>query len=332
MTASPGATPESSIPPADYSDDLSPSLLEAIGGRGLFQTAVLGILLIAVYWVSLSSAVLYRWQNDADWSHGWLVPLFSLYFLYIHRGELAAAKRRTSYAGLLLLLLLLGVYFWTLWVRPITYARPLCFIGSVFSVVLFTAGWQVIRVVWFPIAFLVLSIPLPQGLYVDLTMPLRKVASWFASTVLSTVSGLETEISGVVIDYSFRGATGSLNVEQACSGMRLTMAFVTLGVAMAYLGARPVWQRVCMVASCVPIAVFCNVIRVTLTGFFQVFKDEPIGRSWSFERLSHGTPHALLGLAMLPIALGLFALVGWILSNLFVEEGEKPDDGSVELS
>jgi exosortase/archaeosortase family protein len=123
-----------------------------------------------------------------------------------------------------------------------------------------------------------------------------------------------------------------LNVEQACSGMRLTMAFVTLGIAMAYLGNRPVWQRLVLCGLCVPIAVLCNVIRVILTGLLYVFKDEPIGIKLGFESWTRGTPHALLGMAMLPIALGLFALSGWILSNLFIEEADEPLDGSAQPS
>jgi exosortase/archaeosortase family protein len=65
-----------------------------------------------------------------------------------------------------------------------------------------------------------------------------------------------------------------------------------------------------MVLSCVPIAVFCNTIRTVLTGVFTV-----TGRS----DLAQGTPHQLLGVAMLVVALGLFALVGYVLSHLFVE-------------
>jgi exosortase/archaeosortase family protein len=90
---------------------------------------------------------------------------------------------------------------------------------------------------------------------------------------------------------------------------------VTLGLAMAYLGQRPLWQRVIMVLSCIPIALFCNAIRVTTTGCIHVFE---------YKSLASGTPHELLGLAMLPIALGLFALVGYVLRNLFVEAVEEP--------
>ncbi|MEE9295855.1 MAG: exosortase/archaeosortase family protein [Phycisphaerae bacterium] len=320
MSMSSSAAPNQSAAPPAYHDDLAPSLVKAIGTRGLIQAGILGALLLAVFWVPLRMTVLYRWQHDADWSHGWLVPLFSLYFLNSQREKLAAAQRRPSYVGLLVIIFSLAVYFWTIWVRPVTYARPLCLISTMGGLTLFLGGWKVLRIAWFPIAFLILAVPLPGSVYVGITMPLQKTASVVVGTLLSTIPDLQTAVSGVVIDYNYRGQAGSLNVEQACSGMRLTMAFVTLGVAMAYLGERPVWHRMVMVVSCLPIAVACNIIRVSITGLLFVFKDQPIGQAWHFKSLGSGTPHALLGIALLPLALGLFALVGWVLSSFLIED------------
>jgi len=147
-------------------------------------------------------------------------------------------------------------------------------------------------------------------------LPLREWASAAAAAVMPLlIPGLHTEAQAVVIDYVAPGGrAGTLNVEEACSGMRLMMAFVTLGVAMAYLGDRPKWQRLIMVVSCIPIAVFCNTVRTIVTGVFTV-----TGRS----DLAAGTPHQLLGIATLLLALGLFALLGQVLGHLFVE---VPDD------
>lgn len=329
MTTSPSATPDRPAPSARFSDEAAPSLLQAIGSRGLARIAVLGTLLVIVFWGPLSLTVIHRWKNDADWSHGWLVPLFSLYFLHAHSAQLASAVRRINYAGLLVVLGALGVYFWTLWITPVSYLRPLCFVATIFGLTLFLGGWQVLRITWLPIAFLILAIPLPGGLYVDLTMPLQKIASVVSAALLSVIPDLQIDVSGVVIDYNYLGVRDHLNVEQACSGMRLTMTFVTLGVAVAYLGGRPFWQRLVMVAACVPIAVFCNVIRVTVTCLLHVFKDRPIGQTLHFESLSRGTPHLMLGIAMLFVATGLFALVGWVLSNLFIEETDETADRSV---
>jgi exosortase/archaeosortase family protein len=97
--------------------------------------------------------------------------------------------------------------------------------------------------------------------------------------------------------------------------MRLMMTMSALGVAMAFVNERPMWQRLVMILACIPIAVLCNIIRVTTTGFFVVF-----GR----EDLARGVWHTLLGLAMLAIAFSLYGAISYVLSHLFVE-GE-PDD------
>lgn len=309
----------------------APTLLDAFGKTGFIQAAILAALLFIIFWSSLEQVAFRRWIEDSDWSHGWLVPLFSLYFLNTRAADLARVERKTNYLGLVVVILALLAFAVTFTVFRTSYPRPILFLMAGAGLVLFCGGWQILKLVWFPIAFLVLAVPLPDSYYVALTQPLQRVGAIVAAMLLGLFPDLYTEVSGVVIDYSYKGFRGTLNVEQACAGMRLMMAFVTLGVAMAYLGDRPFWQRLVMLACCVPIAVFCNVIRVTLTGILHVFKDEPIGKSLHFETLSGGTPHALLGIAMLPIALGLYALIGWVLANLFVEAPEL-SDGSTETS
>ena len=290
------------------------SLSELIHPGARIQIAVLALLLVVAYRVPLTDSVLYRWWNDPNWSHGWLIPLFSLYLLGSRRDELLRVRPRTSLVGLAVLLAAMLMYFGSMLLLRMGYPQALSIVVAILGLTLFLGGWQVLRVVWFPILFLALAIPLPEGLYVSVTMPLRELASDVGAALLSLIPGLHAETSGVAIDYTYGSKVGMLNVEEACSGMRLMMAFVALGLAMAYLGQRPLWQRIIMVLTCVPIALFCNVVRVATTGCIHVFE---------YESLASGTPHELLGLAMLPIALGLFVLVGYVLKNLFVEEAEE---------
>jgi len=196
------------------------------------------------------------------------------------------------------------------------YPQALSLIGAIFGTTVLMYGWRVMRTAWFPIAFLVLALPLPPTLYVELTMPLRKLASQVAVVVMPLFApGLHTEAQAVVIDYIMPGRPpGQLNVEEACSGMRSIMAFVTLGVAVAYLHDRPWWQRAILLLSCIPIALFCNAIRVTATGLFYVY---------GYKELAQGTPHTLLGVSMFLVALGLFALLGYALQHLFVDTPEE---------
>ena len=118
-----------------------------------------------------------------------------------------------------------------------------------------------------------------------------------------------------MIDVIYKGkATESaLNVAEACSGMRLLMAFVALGVAMAYLHWRPVWQRLVLLVSTIPIAIFCNFVRVTITGFIYILGNPQYAK---------GVYHDMLGMLMLPLAFALYGGLAWLMSNLFVDEDE----------
>ena len=93
------------------------------------------------------------------------------------------------------------------------------------------------------------------------------------------------------------------------------MAFLALGVAMAYLHYRPIWQRIILLLSTIPIAILCNIVRVTITGFIYVLIDP---------KYAQGIYHDMLGMAMLPLAFGLYGLLAWFMSSLFVDEAAEP--------
>lgn len=280
------------------------------------RIAIVAALLAFVYWGPIRGTLVGRWLSDGNWSHGWLIPVFSLYFLASRRDRLFRSRPRPNYLGALILAFSLAVYFVSAWRLRMGYPQALSIVGAIFGLTLLMGGWGVIRIAWFPILFLLLAIPLPAWLYADLTMPLQRLHSSIAAAVMPLFApGLHTSAQGVVIDYMMPSLSpGHLNVEEACSGMRLMMAFVALGVAIAYLEERPLWQRLIMVVSCVPVALFCNAFRVTTTGLLHVH-----GRP----DLARGTPHQLLGILTLLIALGLYLLLGYVLSHLFVEAPEK---------
>jgi exosortase len=130
--------------------------------------------------------------------------------------------------------------------------------------------------------------------------------------MLNLVPNLESTVNGVIIDIIYKGRhlEPGLDVAEACSGMRLLMAFFALGVAMAYLHYRPIWQRLVLLASTIPIAILCNIIRVTITGFIYVLISP---------EYAQGLYHDLLGMLMLPVAFGLYGLLAWLMSNLLVD-------------
>ena len=267
--------------------------------------------------------IMHRWVTDPSWSHGFLIPFFSLYFINQHKKEILSLKSSPSYLGLFLMVC--GIVFYPLNIAsPSRYAylQPIGMIATLGAVVLFLGGWKLIKYTWLPIVFLVFAVPLPQRYYVAFTMPMRKFAASIASALLNLVSGMDAMVSGVIIDIVYKGQRlePPLNVAEACSGMRLLMAFLALGVAMAYLHYRPIWQRLVLLASTIPIAVFCNVIRVTVTGFIYVLADP---------KYAQGIYHDVLGMAMLPLAFCIYGFLAWFMSSLFVEETQASTENVI---
>lgn len=289
-----------------------------LGTHNYVKILIIGALFYYLYRYQIATIVL-RWIKDPNWSHGFLIPLFSLYFINQRKQEILNQPFTPSYWGLLFLVC--GILFYPFNIVHLRYAylNPISMIATLGAVVLFLGGWRLVKYMWLPVAFLVFAVPLPQRYYVQFTMPMRHLAAKVAAALLDLVGGLQTSVTGVVIDVIYKGQRlePALNVAEACSGMRLLMAFLALGVAMAYLHYRPVWQRIVLLASTIPIAVFCNIIRVTATGFIYVL---------IHPKYAQGIYHNLLGLAMLPLAFGLYGLLAAFMSSLFVEQAEVDED------
>jgi exosortase len=279
------------------------------------KMAIIGGLFVYLFHNEIE-AVVGKWLTDSSWSHGFLIPLFSLYFLDQAKNEILNLRTKPNYLGLFFMILGILFYFFNI-ISPSGYGyfRPTSMIATLGAIVLFLGGWSLVKYTWLPVLFLVFAVPLPDRIYFRLTYPLQELAAKVTGVLLNLVSGMEATVSGVLIDVIYKGQRldPPLNVAEACSGMRLLMAFLALGVAMAYLHYRPVWQRIVLLASTIPIAIFCNIVRVTATGFIYIL---------IHPKYAQGIYHDLLGLAMLPLAFGLYGLLALFISSLLVEEAE----------
>ena len=284
------------------------------------------ILIIAVLFYYLFqdeiNTIVARWLNDGNWSHGFLIPLFSLYFINQHRRQILNVQTKPNYLGLFFMICLIVFYPLNIVHFQYGYFRPLSMIATLGAIVLFLGGWRLIKYTWLPIGFLVFAVPLPARYYVKITMPMRQIAAKIAGVLLDMVSQIETTVTGVIIEVIYKGQQikPSLNVAEACSGMRLLMAFLALGVAMAYLHYRPVWQRIILLACTIPIAIFCNIVRVTATGFIYVL---------IHPRYTQGIYHNALGMVMLPLAFALYGFIAWFMSSVVMEETQPAVDDIV---
>jgi len=285
------------------------------------------VLILAGLFITLNAwqfpGLIRAWIDDANWSHGFLIPLFSIYLIYGRWSELAAAKRSVSLWGLpvviaAVLIIMLGFY-------PIG-TRVVSQFGMsllMFGLVLYLGGPAVAKLLWLPIFFLVFAMPIPEIIYSRIAEPLQELAA-YGSALILRLGGIQIgATSSNLRIISFSGKEYTPTVAEACSGMRLLMAFVALSVATAYLGDRPIWQRVVMVLAGIPIAVACNVIRVTITSYMYVL-DKP--------ELGQGFTHTFTGMVMLIPAFLMLWLLGLILKSLYIEVEEDDEPGQADAS
>ncbi|MHC4322928.1 MAG: exosortase/archaeosortase family protein, partial [Planctomycetota bacterium] len=106
-----------------------------------------------------------RWLTDSSWSHGFLIPLFSLYFVNRKRVEILNLRSRPNYLGLVFLVF--GILFYPFNIVHLQYGylRSIDMIATLGAIVLFLGGWKLVKHTWLPIAFLVFAVPLPERYY-----------------------------------------------------------------------------------------------------------------------------------------------------------------------
>jgi exosortase len=186
------------------------------------------------------------------------------------------------------------------------------FIPALAGVFVMAGGLRVLRWSGWPIVFLVFMLPLPGPLDAHLSGRLQSMATRSSTFLLQTV-GMHAYHNGN--DIYIGDATSPLQVEAACSGLRMLTIFGAISFAVALLCGRPPWQRLTILASWIPIALAVNIFRITLTGAIFAL----IGGN--HEQLQD-IFHTLWGWVMMPMALGLMFVEFKILDNLFIEDDE----------
>jgi exosortase len=212
-----------------------------------------------VYWRVLASLV-NAWEVDGNYSHGFLIVPIALYFVWERRRSLAAAETKPNWFGLVLLaggvsVLLAGLLGSELFLSRVSLIIVLG------GIVLFLFGWRHLRMLAFPLGFLLLMIPLPAIVFNRIAFPLQLLASRFGETVISAANIPVLREGNVLVL-----ANTSLEVAEACSGIRSLVSLITLALVYGYFTDRRLWVRLAIVASAVPVAIVANGARVAGTG------------------------------------------------------------------
>ena len=226
--------------------------------------------IVAICLLAVSAAWLYAdvvmrlvsdWYHDDNYSHGFVIVPLALYFAYERRDQLRLAPRQPmTWLGLLvvagsLLLLVAGTLGSEFFLTRVS------LIGTLAGSILFLFGARHLRIVAFPLAFLLLMIPVPAILFNQIAFPLQLIASRFGESAVA-LAGVPVLREGNVIVL----ASTTLEVAEACSGIRSLISLLTLGILFGYFTDRRPGIRILLAVVTIPIAIVSNGLRVAGTG------------------------------------------------------------------
>ena len=220
---------------------------------------LLGVAVVAAYW-DLAIGLVRQWATDGNYSHGFAIVPLSAYFAWQRRSALLAAPVSPSKWGLLLvaggvLLFVMGAAAAELFVARVSLIVLLA------GCVLFLCGPKHLRLLRFPLLFLLLMVPLPAVVFNQIALPLQFFASQVGEVTLRA-AGVPVLRDGNVLELE----TVRLEVAEACSGIRSLVSLLAFALALGRFGGASPPRLLLLAASTVPIAVAANAARVAGTG------------------------------------------------------------------
>ena len=262
-------------------------LLRNFGWQGGLIVAATVLLYAPVLW-----RLMQQWYSDPDYSHGFLVPFLSAYLIWQRRDKLAEIVRKPSNWGMLVVLGSLGLLFLGSLGAELFLAR-VSIIGTICGLIIYFAGWPLLRAMSFPLAFLLFAIPIPALIYNEIVFPLQGIASRFATGFLEMLNLFPIMREGnVLIMPGMR-----LEVVEACSGIRSLMSLLALAAGYGYLAEKSVPVRWFLFLAMVPLAIVSNGTRVMITALMTNY----IG-----PKAAEGFMHEFSGWVIFVVATALF--------------------------
>ena len=275
------------------------------------------------------------WWTDENYSHGLLIPFVILYILWLERDQFLKESPRPS---TLLGLATAVIALLTLWAGVAgaeLFTQRFSLVLLLVGVIIYLWGAKFLRLLFVPLALLVLAIPIPAILFNKIAFPLQLFASRCAVWSMSVV-GIPVLRQGNVIELKPLNSydTKRLEVVEACSGIRSLMTLVTLAVVFAYFTYPPdhgssksfktwiksygFWRSVILVLSAVPIAILTNAMRVSGTGILSHYYGTQV---------ADGFFHSFSGWVIYIVAFLLLFAVGWLLDR--VNRAKKGDSKAI---
>ena len=265
--------------------------------------ALLAIVVVAaiVPFAGALASIYNIWNLKPEYSHGIIIPILSAFLIWRQRAQLRELSFVGSWWGLVPIATGLALR----WVGQLTTMHTLehyAFLLVVYGLVLAVVGPVMFRRLWMPLGILVFALPLPQVFDNALSLKLQLWSSALGVLVIRA-AGISVLLEGNIIDLG----SYQLEVAEACSGLRYLFPLMTLAFIVAYLFRGPIWKRVAIFCSSIPITVLMNSLRI---GFIGITVDR-----WG-SGMAEGALHDFEGWLVFMLSTGALILTAYALSQV----------------
>jgi exosortase len=282
------------------------TLSESIQRHRIYLAA--SLLLMAGLYYSIVPSMVLQWYQDDNYSHGFIVPFIAGYFLYRRLDEIKRIEVAPANFGLLVIIFALS-QLTIAWLASEYFTLRSSLIVLLAGMVLYFFGAAVLKAAAMPILYLIFMVPLPYIIYDAMAFPLKLFVTK-ASVAFLKALGIAVVREGNIIMFS---AT-TLEVADACSGIRSLVSLLALAVAYAFFTDLSPAKRWIVVLSAIPIAIFTNAMRVIGTGVLAQYYGA---------RAAEGFFHEFAGLVVFALAMVMLVGVGALLKGREGKEGGK---------
>src|SRR4051794_34185730 len=259
------------------------------------------VLWFAALLIGCYAPILYRmgvqWATDDNMGHGFFVPVVAAYIAWQRHELLLATPRRPNNWGLVLVIWgALQSLAATLGAELFT-AR-LSFVIALVGVILYLGGKQWIKILAFPLVLLLFMIPIPAIIYAQLTLKLQTLASELGEVMIGWMG-----IPVLRVGNMLQLPSQTLDIAEACSGIRSLLSLGFLSLVYAYFTDKRVWMRWALLIATVPIAIGANGVRVAVTGLLSEINT----------KLAQGAFHEMEGYIVFIVALAALIITHRVL-------------------
>ncbi len=239
--------------------------------------AAWGVLLLGFLWTYWGTLfhIVQVWYSTPDYGHGFFVPIFAGFLLWQRQEMVDPWPARGTWWGIPFF----AVFALVRWLNLfLNYERDIdSLLPFLIGVTLVLGGWRALRWAWPSIMFLIFMVPLPDFLAAALGGKLQRVATIMSVYALQTLGVPAIALGDASNVIQLSEPNNKLEVARACSGLRMMTLFFAICVGVSFVVRTPVWKKVFLILSAVPIAIISNVVRIVITGMLTEWINADVG-------------------------------------------------------